>query len=157
MAELWFGVLAMTLIAFSVLDGFDFGAGALTLVLGKTDAERRAVIAAIGFEGSPPPAGSASAIGSTNISTRPPRMANWSIANWVAGESPFGWTITSTSTSLSMLVASMLTGFTSKNCSACWYTTGGSRGPSCCIVGGMAPIGMLDIQPTTLFFGFESW
>lgn len=48
MAELWFGVLAMTLIAFSVLDGFDFGAGALTLVLGKTDAERRAVIAAIG-------------------------------------------------------------------------------------------------------------
>jgi cytochrome bd ubiquinol oxidase subunit II len=48
MAELWFGILATTLIAFSVLDGFDFGAGALTLVLGKTDAERRAIIAAMG-------------------------------------------------------------------------------------------------------------
>jgi cytochrome d ubiquinol oxidase subunit II len=41
-------VLATTLIAYSVLDGFDFGAGALTLVLGKTEGERRAVISAIG-------------------------------------------------------------------------------------------------------------
>ena len=48
MAEFWFGALALTLIAFSVLDGFDFGAGALTLFVGRTDAERRAVIAAIG-------------------------------------------------------------------------------------------------------------
>jgi cytochrome d ubiquinol oxidase subunit II len=48
MAEFWFGVLATTLIVFSVLDGFDFGAGALTLYLGKTEGERRAVISAIG-------------------------------------------------------------------------------------------------------------
>lgn len=48
MAELWFSVLALTLIAFSVLDGFDFGVGALSLVLAKTDAERRTAIAAIG-------------------------------------------------------------------------------------------------------------
>jgi cytochrome d ubiquinol oxidase subunit II len=48
MAEFWFGVLATTLIIFSVLDGFDFGAGALTLYLGKTEGERRAVISAIG-------------------------------------------------------------------------------------------------------------
>jgi cytochrome d ubiquinol oxidase subunit II len=48
MAEFWFAALATTLIAYSVLDGFDFGAGALTLFLGRTEAERRAVIAAIG-------------------------------------------------------------------------------------------------------------
>jgi cytochrome d ubiquinol oxidase subunit II len=48
MAEFWFAVLATTLVAYSVLDGFDFGAGALTLVLGKTESERRAVISAIG-------------------------------------------------------------------------------------------------------------
>jgi len=48
MAELWFAILATTLIVFSVLDGFDFGAGALTFAVGKTEAERRAVIAAIG-------------------------------------------------------------------------------------------------------------
>jgi len=48
MAELWFAVLATTLIVFSVLDGFDFGAGALTFTLGKTEAERRAIIAAMG-------------------------------------------------------------------------------------------------------------
>jgi cytochrome d ubiquinol oxidase subunit II len=48
MAEFWFAVLALTLTAYSVLDGFDFGAGALTLVLGKKEAERRAIIAAIG-------------------------------------------------------------------------------------------------------------
>jgi cytochrome d ubiquinol oxidase subunit II len=48
MAELWFAVLATTLIVFSVLDGFDFGAGALTFALGKTEAERRAIIAAMG-------------------------------------------------------------------------------------------------------------
>src|SRR5688572_24456981 len=48
MAELWFSILALTLIAFSVLDGFDFGVGALSLFLAKTDAERRTAIAAIG-------------------------------------------------------------------------------------------------------------
>jgi cytochrome d ubiquinol oxidase subunit II len=48
MAEFWFAALATTLIAYSVLDGFDFGAGALTLFLGRTEADRRLVIAAIG-------------------------------------------------------------------------------------------------------------
>jgi cytochrome d ubiquinol oxidase subunit II len=48
MAELWFGALSLTLVMFVVLDGFDFGVGALSLVLAKTDAERRAAIAAIG-------------------------------------------------------------------------------------------------------------
>jgi cytochrome d ubiquinol oxidase subunit II len=48
MAELWFAILATTLIVFSVLDGFDFGAGALTFAVGKTESERRAVIAAMG-------------------------------------------------------------------------------------------------------------
>jgi len=48
MAEFWFAALAITLVLYSVLDGFDFGAAALTLVLGKTEPERRAVISAIG-------------------------------------------------------------------------------------------------------------
>jgi cytochrome d ubiquinol oxidase subunit II len=48
MAELWFSALAFSLITFVVLDGFDFGVGALTPFLAKTDAERRASIAAIG-------------------------------------------------------------------------------------------------------------
>jgi cytochrome d ubiquinol oxidase subunit II len=48
MAEFWFAVLATTLVAYSVLDGFDFGAGALSLFLGKTESERRAAISAIG-------------------------------------------------------------------------------------------------------------
>jgi len=48
MAELWFAALAFTLVTFVVLDGFDFGVGALTPFLAKTDAERRASIAAIG-------------------------------------------------------------------------------------------------------------
>jgi cytochrome d ubiquinol oxidase subunit II len=48
MIELWFGVLALTLIAYAVLDGFDFGAGALLLFVGKTDAERQRVIQSIG-------------------------------------------------------------------------------------------------------------
>jgi len=48
MAELWFAALSLTLTTFVVLDGFDFGVGALSLVLARTDAERRAAIAAIG-------------------------------------------------------------------------------------------------------------
>jgi len=48
MAEGWFAALALTLTMFVVLDGFDFGVGALSLVLARTDAERRAAIAAIG-------------------------------------------------------------------------------------------------------------
>ena len=48
MAELWFGLLGLMLIAYVVLDGFDFGAGMLHLFVAKTDAERRTVLAAIG-------------------------------------------------------------------------------------------------------------
>ena len=48
MAELWFAITAATLTAYVVLDGFDFGAGALHLWVARSDAERRQVLAAIG-------------------------------------------------------------------------------------------------------------
>jgi cytochrome d ubiquinol oxidase subunit II len=48
MVELWFGIAAVMLAAYVVLDGFDFGAGTLHLFVAKTDRERRQVLAAIG-------------------------------------------------------------------------------------------------------------
>jgi cytochrome bd ubiquinol oxidase subunit II len=48
MVEAWFAIAALMLAAFVVLDGWDFGAGALTLLVARTDAERRAVLRAIG-------------------------------------------------------------------------------------------------------------
>jgi cytochrome d ubiquinol oxidase subunit II len=48
MLELWFGIVAVMLTAYVVLDGFDFGAGALHLFVARTNAERRQVLAAIG-------------------------------------------------------------------------------------------------------------
>src|SRR5712691_9047044 len=48
MVELWFGIASVMLAAYVVLDGFDFGAGALHLFVAKTDPERRQVLAAIG-------------------------------------------------------------------------------------------------------------
>jgi cytochrome d ubiquinol oxidase subunit II len=48
MIELWFGILSFMLILFAVLEGWDFGAGALHLMVAKTGAERREVVAAIG-------------------------------------------------------------------------------------------------------------
>jgi cytochrome d ubiquinol oxidase subunit II len=48
MVELWFALLCFTLLMFAVLEGWDFGAGALHLIVAKTMAERRQVIAAIG-------------------------------------------------------------------------------------------------------------
>jgi cytochrome bd ubiquinol oxidase subunit II len=48
MVELWFGIASVMLAAYVVLDGFDFGAGALHLIVAKSDAERRQVLAAIG-------------------------------------------------------------------------------------------------------------
>ena len=48
MAEVWFAIAAMMLAAYVVLDGFDFGAGALHLFVAKSDRERRQVLAAIG-------------------------------------------------------------------------------------------------------------
>ena len=48
MVEVWFGLLCFTLIVFVVLDGWDIGAGVLHWVAGKTSAERREIVAAIG-------------------------------------------------------------------------------------------------------------
>src|SRR5512147_656483 len=48
MGTLWFGIVAVMVAAYVVLDGFDLGAGALHLAIGKTDEERRTIIRAIG-------------------------------------------------------------------------------------------------------------
>ena len=48
MVELWFAIVALMLTLYVVLDGFDLGAGALHLLVARTDAERRQVLAAIG-------------------------------------------------------------------------------------------------------------
>ena len=48
MIEIWYAILTFMLIMFVVLEGFDFGAGMLQYLVGKTEAERRLVIAAIG-------------------------------------------------------------------------------------------------------------
>lgn len=48
MVELWFAIAAVMLAAYVVMDGFDFGAGALHLFVARTDQERRQVLAAIG-------------------------------------------------------------------------------------------------------------
>ena len=48
MVEVWFALLSITLIVFVVLDGWDIGAGVLHWVAGRTSAERREIVAAIG-------------------------------------------------------------------------------------------------------------
>jgi len=48
MVELWFAIASVMLAAYVVLDGFDFGAGALHLFVAKNDRERRQVLGAIG-------------------------------------------------------------------------------------------------------------
>ncbi|HVP61874.1 MAG TPA: cytochrome d ubiquinol oxidase subunit II [Myxococcaceae bacterium] len=48
MEALWFAIVAGMLAVYVVLDGFDFGAGFLHLLVARTDAERRTVLAAIG-------------------------------------------------------------------------------------------------------------
>jgi cytochrome d ubiquinol oxidase subunit II len=48
MLELWYGIAVLMLTAYVVLDGFDFGAGALHLSVARSDSERRQVLAAIG-------------------------------------------------------------------------------------------------------------
>src|SRR5438270_878586 len=45
---LWYTLVAATFVVYVVLDGFDFGAGALHLFVARTDEERRQVIGAIG-------------------------------------------------------------------------------------------------------------
>lgn len=48
METLWFALAAVVMAIYVVMDGFDFGAGALHLWVAKSDAERRTVLAAIG-------------------------------------------------------------------------------------------------------------
>ena len=48
MATLWFGIVAVMITAYVVLDGFDLGAGVIYLISAKTDDERRRVLRAIG-------------------------------------------------------------------------------------------------------------
>lgn len=48
MVEIWYAILASTLAIYLVLDGRNFGAGALHLIVAKTAAERRQVVAALG-------------------------------------------------------------------------------------------------------------
>lgn len=48
MEALWFAIVAGMLAVYVVLDGFDFGAGFLHLLVARSDPERRSVLAAIG-------------------------------------------------------------------------------------------------------------
>jgi cytochrome d ubiquinol oxidase subunit II len=48
METLWFMIVAVMVAAYVVLDGFDLGAGVIYLGLGKTPAERQAIMRAIG-------------------------------------------------------------------------------------------------------------
>ncbi len=48
MIETWYAILSFMLVMFIILDGFAIGAGMLQYIVGKTDAERRLVIRAIG-------------------------------------------------------------------------------------------------------------
>jgi cytochrome d ubiquinol oxidase subunit II len=48
MFEIWYAITVFMLTAYVVLDGYDFGAGALHLLVARNDAERRQVLAAIG-------------------------------------------------------------------------------------------------------------
>jgi cytochrome d ubiquinol oxidase subunit II len=48
MPEIFLGLVALMLTVYVVLDGFDFGAGTVSLLVARTDHERRAIISAIG-------------------------------------------------------------------------------------------------------------
>src|SRR5256885_16547110 len=48
METLWFALVALMLVAYVVLDGFDLGAGIIQPFVAKTDDERRLVIRSIG-------------------------------------------------------------------------------------------------------------
>lgn len=48
MATAWYILISLMLAVYVVLDGFDFGAGILHLLVAKSDTERRTVLAAIG-------------------------------------------------------------------------------------------------------------
>src|SRR4051812_656897 len=48
MASIWFLIVALMLVAYVMLDGFDLGAGVIHLIAGRKDSERTAIIRAIG-------------------------------------------------------------------------------------------------------------
>ena len=48
METIWFCLVALMIAVYVLLDGFDIGAGAIHLLVAKTDAERRQVLASIG-------------------------------------------------------------------------------------------------------------
>lgn len=48
MATLWYCLVALMIATYVLLDGFDLGAGAIHLLVAKTDAERQQVLASIG-------------------------------------------------------------------------------------------------------------
>src|SRR5690348_10488155 len=48
METLWFIIVALMLATYVVLDGFDLGAGIIYLIVGRTPAERKAVLHTIG-------------------------------------------------------------------------------------------------------------
>ncbi len=45
---IWFGLIGVLIIGYAVLDGFDLGVGALYLILGKTEQERKMLLQSIG-------------------------------------------------------------------------------------------------------------
>jgi cytochrome d ubiquinol oxidase subunit II len=48
MVEIWYAIVVVLLAGYALLDGFDFGAGAVSPLVARTDTERRQVLAAIG-------------------------------------------------------------------------------------------------------------
>jgi cytochrome d ubiquinol oxidase subunit II len=48
METLWFAIVAVMIAAYVVLDGFDLGAGIVSMLVARTDAERKSVIKSIG-------------------------------------------------------------------------------------------------------------
>src|SRR5579864_9584328 len=48
MGTIWFCLVAIMITVYVLLDGFDLGAGAIHLLVAKTDQERRQVLASIG-------------------------------------------------------------------------------------------------------------
>jgi cytochrome d ubiquinol oxidase subunit II len=48
MGAIWFWLVALMIAVYVLLDGFDLGAGAIHLLVARTDAERRQVLASIG-------------------------------------------------------------------------------------------------------------
>lgn len=48
LTTVWFALIAVLWVGYFVLEGFDFGVGMLLRVIGKTDAERRAILTTLG-------------------------------------------------------------------------------------------------------------